>query len=126
MKARHHVPPDLQARLETARLDLLALFRALDRFTLTADEIPQPELHDLFELDADLAEALCVLRQPLRGINVEMMVRDTLSSLEALPDARDNFLHLLPLSSRQPLAVIVKTVRRTLTTQDAYNSIPEA
>lgn len=126
MKARRHVSIDLRARLETARLDLLALFRALDRLCLTADEIPQPELHDLFELDADFAEALCVLRQPLHGIDVEAMVRDTVASLEALPDARENFLQLLPSSSCQPLAALVKTIRQTLTVQDAYHSIPEA
>lgn len=32
---------DLRARLEAARLDLLALFRALDQMDLTAFEIPQ-------------------------------------------------------------------------------------
>ena len=32
------IPVDLRARLETARLDLLALFRALDRMDLSATE----------------------------------------------------------------------------------------
>jgi hypothetical protein len=49
---------DLRSRLEAARLDLLALFRALDRMDLTAREIPQLILRQLFELDADNAEAL--------------------------------------------------------------------
>src|SRR5438128_3669797 len=35
------IPGDLRARLEVARLDLLALFRALDRMDLSPDEIPQ-------------------------------------------------------------------------------------
>jgi hypothetical protein len=35
------VPADLRARLEAARLDLRALFRALDRMDLTPSEIPQ-------------------------------------------------------------------------------------
>jgi hypothetical protein len=35
------IPADLRARLETARLDLLALFRALDRMRLTPQQIPQ-------------------------------------------------------------------------------------
>ena len=35
------IPDDLRSRLETARLDLLALFRALDRLNLSAGEIPQ-------------------------------------------------------------------------------------
>ena len=34
------LPVDLRARLEAARLDLLALFRALDRMDLTPSEIP--------------------------------------------------------------------------------------
>jgi len=32
------VPADLRARLEAARLDLLALFRALDRMDLTPSD----------------------------------------------------------------------------------------
>ena len=42
------VPVDLRTRLETARLDLLALFRALDRMDLSATEIPQRLLRQLF------------------------------------------------------------------------------
>jgi hypothetical protein len=52
------IPADLRARLETARLDLLALFRALDRMNLTPEQIPQRLLRQLFELDADYVEAL--------------------------------------------------------------------
>jgi hypothetical protein len=47
------VPADFRARLEAARLDLLALFRALDRMDLTPPEIPQRLIRQLFELDAD-------------------------------------------------------------------------
>src|ERR1700681_309525 len=51
----HHstleIPGDLRARLEGARLDLLALFRALDRMDLSAQEIPQRLLRQLFETD---------------------------------------------------------------------------
>ena len=59
--ARHSpvaIPADLRPRLETARLDLLALFRALDRMDLTPAEIPQHLIRQLFELDADYVEAL--------------------------------------------------------------------
>jgi hypothetical protein len=35
------IPADLRARLEVARLDLLALFRALDHRDLSPDEIPR-------------------------------------------------------------------------------------
>jgi len=65
--ARHkpvEIPPDLRTRLETARLDLLALFRALDRMYLTPDQIPQRLIRQLFELDADYVEALWGLDQP--------------------------------------------------------------
>jgi len=48
------IPDDLRTRREVARLDLLALFRALDRMNLSAGEIPQRLLQQLFELDAYL------------------------------------------------------------------------
>jgi hypothetical protein len=41
------IPADLCTCLETARLDLLALFRARDRMNLT----PQRLIRQLFELD---------------------------------------------------------------------------
>jgi len=47
------IPGNLRARLEVARLDLLALFRALDRRNLSPDEIPQRLLRQLFEWDGD-------------------------------------------------------------------------
>jgi hypothetical protein len=47
------IPADLRPRLEAARLDLLALFRALDRMDLTPAEIPQRLIRQLFELGAD-------------------------------------------------------------------------
>jgi hypothetical protein len=47
------IPVDLRTRLERARLDLLALFRALDRMDLSPAEIPQRLIRQLFELDAD-------------------------------------------------------------------------
>ena len=49
---------DLRSRLEAARLDLLALFRALDQMELSSAEIPQRLMRQLFEMDADYAEAL--------------------------------------------------------------------
>jgi hypothetical protein len=55
------IPADLRARLEKARLDLLALFRALDRMDLSPAEIPQRLIRQLFELDADYVEALWAL-----------------------------------------------------------------
>jgi len=57
------VPADLRPRLEAARLDLLALFRALDQRDLSPAEIPQRLIQRLFELDADCVEALWAIDQ---------------------------------------------------------------
>ena len=78
------IPADLRARLEAARLDLLALFRALDRMDLTPVEIPQRLIRQLFELDADYAEALWALDQPPGVLDLTLMLRDTLAALEQL------------------------------------------
>ena len=67
------IPVDLRARLETARLDLLALFRALDRLNLTPEQIPQRLIRQLFELDADYVEALWGLDQPPGKLNLPAM-----------------------------------------------------
>ena len=83
------LPPDLRPRLENARLDLLALFRALDRMDLSPAEIPQQLLRQLFELDADYGEALWALDQPPGKLNQHAMLRDTLSrarTTAATPD----------------------------------------
>ena len=63
-RAPLEIPADLRARLETARLDLLALVRALDRMRLTLEQIPQRFSRQLFELDADYVEALWGLDRP--------------------------------------------------------------
>src|SRR5438093_699025 len=83
-RSQAEIPVDLRARLETARLNLLALFRALDRMDLSPAEIPQRLIRQLFELDADYAEALWALDQPLGSFNVKAMVRDTLISFPRL------------------------------------------
>src|SRR2546427_8834595 len=90
------IPVDLRARLETSRLDLLVLFRALDRMDLSAQEIPQRLLRQLFELDADYAEALWALDQPTGSFDQRAMVRDTLASLEQLPAVLAKFRKHLP------------------------------
>src|SRR5271166_433058 len=85
------IPGDLRARLEVARLDLLALFRALDRMDLSAQEIPQRLLRKLFERDADYAEALWALDQPAGSLDRSSMLRDTLKALDQLPSANAKF-----------------------------------
>jgi len=52
-RSQVEIPANLRARLEAARLDLLALFRTLDRMHLAPEQIPQRLIRQLFELDAD-------------------------------------------------------------------------
>jgi len=120
--ADHLVPPGLRARLETARLDLRAWFRALD--TLGLGQRLPPEVQDLLELDADLAEALAVLDQPGGGFNWAAMTQDTLASLADIPDAQADLLAVLPPAAAQQLTALVPTVRATLPPTDAYLLIP--
>ena len=74
------IPADLRTRLETTRLHLLTLFRALDRMELSAGVIPQPILRQLFERDADCAEALWALDQPEGRVDRRAMCRPALNS----------------------------------------------
>src|SRR5438477_22864 len=85
-----HVVPGLRARLEAARLDLLALFRALDSLLLAQRQ--PPELRAIMELDADLAQALAVLDRAPSGLSLPPMVRDTLASLDAIAATRQEFV----------------------------------
>ena len=82
------IPPDLRSRLEAERLDTLALLRALDQAFVSPAHLPQPQTQQLFELDADCAEALWALDQPSCSLDLTAMVSDTLASLHKLPDAR--------------------------------------
>ena len=125
--ARHSpaaIPVDLRARLEAARLDLLALFRALDRMDLTPSEIPQRLIRQLFELDADYAEALWGLDQPPGKLNLANMLRDTLAALEQLPDASSRLRSNLPPRSHPSLARLEASIREKLNSAEAYNMVP--
>jgi hypothetical protein len=117
-----HVVPGLRARLEAARLDLLALFRALDSLLLAQRQ--PPELRAIMELDADLAEALAVLDRAPSGLNLPAMVRDTLASLDAIAATRQEFVGTLPTADRDRLALRTQVVRVTLDPREAYNQIP--
>ena len=118
------VPPALRVRLEKARLDLLALFRALDRMDLSPIEIPQRLLRQLFELDADYGEALWALDQPPGKLNQRAMLRDTLAALEQLPQRLIQFRTLLPPRAQRTLPSLELSVRRSLNPREAYNMIP--
>ena len=118
------IPGGLRARLEVARLDLLALFRALDRMSLPAGQIPQRLLRRLFELDADCAEALWALDQPAATLNRRAMLRDTLAALDRLPQACAQFREKLPSHVHPVLAQLQQRVRKNLNAREAYNMVP--
>jgi hypothetical protein len=118
------IPVDLRARLEAARLDLLALFRALDRMDLSAAEIPRRLIHQLFELDADYGEALWALDQPPGSLDLRAMLRDTLAALEQFPDALVRFRKTLPQRAHSTLPALEMSVRKTLDPIEAYNMVP--
>ena len=118
------VPADLRARLEAARLELLVLFRALDRMDLTPSETPQRLIRQLFELDADYAEALWALDQPSGSLDPKAMLRDTLAALEQLPEATARFRNHLPRRAHPTLAQLEVAVRDGLLPTDAYNMVP--
>jgi len=118
------IPTDLRQRLETARLDLLALFRALDRMNLTPQQIPQRLIRQLFELDADYVEALWGLDQPPGKLDLHAMLRDTLASLEQLPAARSRLWKNLPPQTHPTLSQLELTIRTNLNPAEAYNMVP--
>lgn len=118
------VPADLRARLEAARLDLLALFRAMDRMDLAPSEIPQRLIRQLFELHADYAEALWALDQPPGMLDLTAMLRDTLAALEQLPEASARFRKHLPQRAHPTLSQLEVTVRHSLLPAEAYNMVP--
>lgn len=123
-RAPSSIPSDLRQRLESARLDLLALFRALDQMDLSPREIPQRLMRQLFELDADYAEALWALDQPPGALDLRLMLRDTLAALEQLPGACARFRKNLPKRVHPTLLRLEPDVRKSLAAHEAYNMIP--
>jgi hypothetical protein len=118
------IPADLRARLERARLDLLALFRALDRMDLSPAEIPQRLIRHLFELDADYVEALWALDQPHASLDLTAMLRDTLTALDQLPEACARFRTRLPNRAHAILTKLEISVRCGLDPAEAYSMVP--
>ena len=123
-RSQVEIPADLRARLETARLDLLALFRSLDQMDLAPAEIPQRLVRQLFELDADYAEALWVLDQPAGALDRRLMLRDTLAALEQLPETSARFRKNLPSRAHPVLAKLEVTIRKHLLPAEAYSMVP--
>jgi hypothetical protein len=118
------IPGDLRARLEGARVDLLALFRALDRMDLSAQEIPQRLLRQLFETDADYAEALWALDQAEGGLDRRAILRDTLKALDQLPSATARLRKQLPARAHPILEHLEAKIRQKLNPREAYNMVP--
>lgn len=118
------IPGDLRARLEVARLDLLALFRALDRMDLSAQEIPQRLLRQLFARDADYAEALWALDQVEGSSDRSTMLRDTLKALDQLPSANAKFRKQLPARAHPTLEHLEASIRPALNPKEAYSMVP--
>jgi hypothetical protein len=127
IRRRHRAastPADLRARLERARLETLALLRALDQARLAPRDRPDTALGHLAALDADCAEALWALHQPLGTLDLEAMVRDTLTSLDALTDARQQVRTGVPADTRARLHTLEPLIRATLDPVEAYNDVP--
>ncbi len=116
------LPEGFRQRLEAARLDLRALFRAADQL-LVGQQLPD-ELHRLFELDADFAEALHIMDIAPRRIDVRAMLRDTEASFAEVNEARAEFLDTLAAPIRKRLETRAAVVRATLDPDDAYLDIP--
>jgi len=123
-RSKAEIPADLRLRLEKARLDLLALFRALDRMDLLPTEIPQRLISHLFELDADYVEALWALDQPPASLDLRAMLRDTLTALDQLPEACARFRSHLPRRAHPLLAQLEIAVRSKLDPAEAYSMVP--
>jgi hypothetical protein len=117
-------PADLRARLEHARLEALSLFRALDRLALTPTEIPQHLLRELFELDADYAEALWALDQPADALDFKAMVADTTASLRTFSKTSSHLIERLPRRATAPLQKQQAQIRARLSLDDAYRQVP--
>jgi hypothetical protein len=117
-------PADLRARLEQARLDTLALLRALDQARLAPRDLPHVALAQLAALDADCAEALWALDQPRGALNVDAMMHDTRTSLDALAIARAQVRAQLPGDARARIDRLEPVIRATLDSIEAYNDVP--
>lgn len=112
----------LRPQLEEARLELRALYRALDRMLLAQDMPVQ--LRRLQELDADLAEALYVLDRRPGGMDWGAMIGDTRASLARLPAARAAFFATFDDATRAELEERACLTRDVLAPRDAYLEIP--
>jgi SEC-C motif len=124
------MPADVRQRLEEARLDNLALMRALDRVYRDGPPIAEAILRAWYELEADCVEGLWALDQPPGRLDRRAMVRDTLASLGRLAAARDRVRAALPAMEREILVRAEEAIRAALDPTEAYSQVagrdPEA
>ena len=120
------VPIDLRGRLERARLETLALLRTLDQTALAPQDLPHVALADLARLDADCAEALWALDHPSGALDLDAMVRDTLTSLDALGEVRAHVRRGVPAACQPRLTALEPLIRATLDPREAYHDVPDA
>jgi hypothetical protein len=86
--------------------------------------LPHPHTQRLFDLDADCAEALWALDQPAGSLDFTAMVRDSLASLDALPQARDQVRTRLSAAAHPRVLKLEKAIRAGLDPSEAYNDVP--
>jgi hypothetical protein len=124
VRASPFVPKDLRRRLEVARLDTLALLRAADQASIDP-HLLEPELNQLYELDADCAEALWALDQPPHALDFKAMVTDTLASLDKLAGTRDRLRKQLPKRDMSRVITLETGIRINLHPYEAYNGLDD-
>lgn len=99
------------------------MLRALDHVHVPPTHL-QPQLDTLYQLDADCAEALWALDQPAGTLDLRLMARDTLVSLEALPNARAQVRARLRAAASATIHTLEPTIRASLDPREAYNDVP--
>jgi len=87
-------------------------------------EIPQHLLHELFELDADCAEALWALDQPPGSLDIPAILRDVEAALEEVTEARSRFRTNLASRAHPTLETLEASIRQSLDPLEAYSQVP--
>jgi hypothetical protein len=82
------------------------------------------ELGELFELDADCAEALWALDQPEGKLDMRAMERDTRAALAKIPKVRARFFKGLGVRRQEAVKRAQAEVRAQLDPSEAYNDVP--
>jgi hypothetical protein len=123
-RAQVEIPIDLRARLEAARLDLLALFRALESHASGAAADSATTHPAAIRTRRRLCGSSLGLDQPPGKLNPRAMLRDTLAALEQLPVACSRFRKALPSQAQPTLPQLELTVRVNLSPTEAHNMVP--